>query len=37
VLGLDYPDSRLLLQAGAKAAKELICSRMQQMGCAGKT
>jgi fructose-bisphosphate aldolase class II len=35
-LGLHYPDSRVILRAGADSAKEKICDRMLQMGCAGK-
>lgn len=35
-LGRDFPDSRLILRAGADAAKAMILIRMEQMGCAGK-
>ena len=35
-LGHDHPDSRLILRAGADAAKAMIIRRMEQMGCAGK-
>jgi ketose-bisphosphate aldolase len=35
-LGHDHPDSRLILRAGADAAKAMIIQRMDQMGCTGK-
>jgi fructose-bisphosphate aldolase class II len=35
-LGYDFPDSRLILKDGAEAAKKLILTRMDQLGCTGK-
>jgi ketose-bisphosphate aldolase len=35
-LGLENPDSRLILRAGTDAAKAKIIQRMEQMGCTGQ-
>jgi fructose-bisphosphate aldolase class II len=32
----DYPDTRLIYQSARRAATEIIKTRMQQLGCAGK-